>query len=161
MKKTTKLICVILSVIILFTGCGMSGLGTSQVTLTKENATDYLTFSLHGGGGDPQYSSTFGVVYNTMEAYGSIEGISGYSYNNVTIVLNFKFRLTSASGKDNGIQTISSGPVVLNLAGNGTVQASGDSYKAGTMNYSLFESKVECLGYEIVSITGTVSPSSN
>lgn len=162
MKKSIKLFCVILAIVFTFSGCGSSFLGgSSKITLTPENASDYLTFSLHGGGGDPEYTSTFGIVYNTMEAYGNISGVSGYNYDNVSITLKFSFRLTSAGGKDHGIHSITTEPIQLNVGGNGTVKKSEDSYNDGTFNYSLYEGEVECLGYEIVSVSGTVTPSGN
>ena len=96
-----------------------------------------------------------------MEAYGNISGVSGYNYDNVSITLKFSFRLTGAAGKDHGIHSITTNPIQLNVGGNGTVKESEDSYNDGTINWTLFEKEVECLGYEIVSVSGTVTPSSN
>lgn len=160
MKKSIKLFCVIWAVVFTFSGCSslFASATPSKITLTPENASDYLTFSLHGGGGDPEYRSSYGIVYKTMEAYGNISGVSGYNYDNVVITLKFRFSVTTAGDKVGETKSITSWPISLNVGGNGTVNASESTYDKRASRYA---TEVECLGYEIVSVTGTVTPSSN
>lgn len=158
MNKCIKLISVLISVILLFCGCTSADLmgGKSSITLTTENASDYLTFSLHGGGGNPDYSSSYGIVYHSVEAYGDISGINGYEYDNVNVTLKFNYKLTPAGNYDNENYDIITDPIPLNVGGYGVVNVSERTNK--NTYYKFYESDVECLGYEIISITGTVKP---
>ncbi len=160
MKNSVKLISVLMAIMLLFCGCTSSGFlgGKSSTALTTENASDYLTFSLHGGGGDPDYSSTYGIVYHSVEVNGDISGISGYEYNDVSIVLKFSFKLTSSDGTDNGTYELTTEAIPLNVGGNGIVNVSESNREEAYFTTSFYESNIECLGYEIVSVTGSVKP---
>ncbi|GEM_PF-2429862 len=159
MKNTIRIISIILSAVIILSGCSFSN-GTTKdsknIVLTTENASNYLTFSLYGGGGSPDYSSSYGVVYRTVEANGDISGISGYEYDNVNITLKFNYKLTPAGNYDNENYDIITEPIQLNVGGYGVVNVSERTNN--NTYYKFYESDIECLGYEIVSITGTVKP---
>lgn len=161
MKKSIKIISLLMVMILSLCGCSSSGGfgNNSSVTLTPDNASDYLTFSLHGGGGDTDYTSTWGIVYRSLEAYGTISGLPGYEYNNASIILKFTYSLTGADGDSNGRYEITTEPISLNIGGNGNVNVTENTRREAYYTTSFYESDVECLGYEIVSITGTVKSS--
>lgn len=154
MKNTIRIISIILSAVIILSGCSFSN-GTTKdrkkIVLTTENVSNYLTFSLHGGGGNSNYNSYLGeIVYKSLEASGNISGISGYEYDDVSITLVFKYEITPSN--DFISQTFTTLPetVDLNIGGNGVVNVSNPFTNGFT--------KVECLGYEVVAVSGTVKP---
>lgn len=154
MKNVIKLLAIILSVVIIFSGCSLSN-GTiasnkKDITLTTENVYDYLTFSLHGGGGDSDYSSYYGIYYKSLVANGNISGVSGYEYDNVSVNLVFEYKITKKGEDFSQSFTTLPKTVELNIGGSGVVSVS-DPFSVGL-------TEVKCLGYEVVSVTGTVKP---
>ena len=163
MKNTLRITLLILATFVLLSGCSLPNGATERskdIVLTTENASDYLTFSLRGGGSDPSVTSE-GIKYASVQANGNISGISGYEYNDVTITLKFSFKIISYShnmwgDKDTFIFDVTTDPIQLNFGGNGVVNAYEEIDRA--FSFGVKERSVECLGYEIVSITGTVRP---
>ena len=154
--KALKILCLVISVVLLFSACSFGGSTVDETTteetakneiqLTTENASQYLTFELHGY--PTNYSSSYytGVVVN-----GTISGIAGYTYNNVTVTIDVTFSYNNYddySLDDETYKVTTSSQ--LNLGGSGTV-AYEEEYTGNHMT------DVNCLGYTITSVTGTVS----
>ena len=170
--KFARVICLLLSLCLVFSACSATSSNQSastseqetttsnEIQLTTENASNYLTFEIKGGGAGTDYSSMYGIGYEGVTVNGTITGVSGYTYNNVTITMNFKFTYENwGGGRDytggDYTQTITE-DVVLNAGGNGTVSAS-EKIQLEPYHYVGHWSNVECLGYEIVSASGTVT----
>jgi len=155
MRNTIKVFSIILLAVILFSGCSFSNETTrntkKDIVLTTENIHDYLTFSLHGGGGNSNYNSYLGeIVYKSLEASGNISGISGYEYDDVSITLVFKYEVTPSDDFISETFTTLPKTVNLNIGGNGVVNVSNPFTNSFT--------KVKCLGYEVVAVSGKVKP---
>lgn len=156
--KTIKLLTLVLATIFVFSACSMSDNASNEaavsksvsneIQLTTENASQYLTFELHGYPTDYSYGT-----YKKVAANGNISGIPGYTYNNVTVELSFSYSYTYGSRSDSCVITASSD---LNLAGNGTVSVEETAKHNGT-NVVAYMSDCECDGYTITSVTGTVT----
>ena len=142
--KTIKVFCTILSVVLIFTRCSMSDNASNEIQLTTENASQYLTFELHGYPSD--YNASWDS-YSELTVNGTITGVPGYSYNNVviTVAVGFKYHGDDYADHNHTIEASST----LNIGGSGTVSAS--EYIGGHM------SLVESTGYTITSVTGTVT----
>ena len=157
MNKFIKLISIVLSLVLLFCGCASNSSNEKPtITLNQDSASEYLTFSLHGGGGEPEYSSLYGAIaYHTVEAYGTIQGKSNCLYENVSIILKFTYKVTGLSSveKESRDYYFVTDPIELDSNGCGTVDVSKNT---DLQYWKFFEKEVECLGYEIVAATGTI-----
>lgn len=156
MKRILSL-CVILTLLAaIFSSCSYSGTesNSSDIQLTTDNATNYLTFSIRGGGSDAEYIFS---EYKYKSAYfnGTITGVSGYTYNDVTITVSCKYSCQNSSGKTETFTL--SDTTSLNVGGNGSVSAEDTTdHLTGYSGYHYCTS-VECNGYVITSISGTVT----
>lgn len=149
--KKIKVLVLVLAVIFVFTACSMSDNASNEIQLTTENASQYLNFELYGYPTD--YSSG---SYKKVAAKGTISGIPGYTYNDVTVELSFSYSYTyGMNGSDSCVITASSD---LNLAGNGTVSVEETARHSGSNRKVVaYMSDCECDGYTITSVTGTVT----
>lgn len=161
--KSLKVLCMVFALIIVLSACSASNSvadnsnvseenKSNEIQLTTQNASQYLTFELHGYPTEYSYGS-----YKKVAANGTISGIPGYTYNNVTVELSFSYSYTyGSSGSDTCEITTSS---TLNLAGNGTVSVEETAKHSGAnSNIIAYMSDCECNGYTIISVTGTVTP---
>ena len=159
--KFIKTMCLVLSVMILFSACStIDGTTNNEIQLTTDNASQYLNFSIKGGGDGADYSSMYGIGYENIAVNGTITGIAGYTYNNVTITMKFSFTYEDWSGGQDSYggdytQSITQ-DIALNVGGSGNVSAS-ERIQLEPYHYVGHWSNVECQGYEIVDITGTVT----
>lgn len=154
------MICISIMVfMVLFSGCDVSD--TNKITLTVDNASDYLEFNIKAGGADAKYNSYLhSLGYASVFMSGEINGISGYSYDNVvvTIACSYSFE-DNAGGRLPGLEwkyhTTLSETVKLNVGGNGKIEKKED-LEVLTNCIEYFKN-IECPGYVIQSISGTVS----
>lgn len=149
-----KIICCFLSLVLIictFTACvnNSKSKGNNVVVLTPDNASDYFTFHINGGGAD--FDNISSNICYSVQFNGTITGLAGYTYNDVEIEITCYYDLQTTSCK--GSCTLSD-TTTLNLGGNGNVNASERIYRRTT----LFDKcVVNCTGYEVTSITGTVT----
>lgn len=153
MKRIVLVFTIILS-LCLFTACGNvsnnSSISDNKIMLTTENAEDYLSIELRGFGNPfTKYS------YDKLCISGSISGVSGCFYNNVSITISTTFqfednRMYKHSEKHTQVVTFTSD---LNLGGTSNVNVREPIMVEGEQ---LYPDGVTCLGYEIISITGYI-----
>ena len=150
MKKTLALFMSALLVFlcVCFSGCDMPGV-KQKTTLTTDNIDQYITVELKGGGDDFTYMYS-DYYAKALSVTGSITGVPGYTYENVSITISCTFTGTKHSGiwGETVTQTVTT-IANLNVGGSATVVANekADNYMKD----------VSCLGYEIISVSGTVT----
>lgn len=159
MKKTIALSMALLLIIlcICFSGCDGSGGKSNKIAITAENFEQYATLSLRGYGSD--YRSGAYSGYRTLNVNGSITGVSGWTYENVSVKIRVVFKGTSYGGvlgltEESVTQTVWVDTISLNVGGNATV-----AYSENATNSKGEKSVIDdldCLGYEIVAVEGYV-----
>lgn len=155
LKRTLCIISTAILVLTVFSACSHNNAEienvNNEIQLTTDNASQYLTFELHGYPTD--YSSG---TYKKVAVNGTISGIPGYTYNNVIIELDFDFSWSYGEGYGyhSGTHTATA-TTELNLAGNGTISIEETARQSG--NISVYMKNCSCDGYRIVSVSGTVT----
>lgn len=165
--KKIKILSLLLVCVLLFTACSAGGGSNiestdtttstinNSVQLTTDNASQYLNFNLHGYPSD--YDGYY--FYEKLVVTGSISGIAGYTYNNVSVKLSVKFTFDKKWSNELW-STVDSCSVEiatqLNLGGNGNVSVEEAPTTQNGVNLGSIKN-VECLGYTITSVTGSVT----
>lgn len=133
-KSAIAIALVIITAIVLFSVWWLNFRGTE---LTTGNYYDYLTISLSGDLNS--YEEDFFTYSTGADIYGSIQGIEGYKYEDVLVVIEVDFLATT--GKIY---------VHLNLAGDALVNE--------TIYFEEDHRFCSIISYKVVSITGKVIP---
>lgn len=138
MKKCISVAMATMIILFCFSAC------QKKNSLTVDNAEQYLRISFYDGYLDHAHGA-FGTTNDRCRANGYIEGIPGYTYNNVEVTFELSFNKRNGEAVT-GQHTVTAR---LDVGGNAEVEYNCEVNEYACIHYS---------EYRIVSITGTVEP---